>query len=117
MYIKLSLKTKTMPPYADDVMFWMGGLFVGVGSCFGSHLDSTFDQAFLFKQHPFQSLRRLMLLLRKLALHSPVLPRVSSSQTLGQHVSTFAFLRKLKLLMVKHDSPSPRSYTVVLPLL
>lgn len=38
-----SLDTKTIALYADDVMFWMGGLFIQFGSWFASHLDSTFD--------------------------------------------------------------------------
>lgn len=43
IYIILSLDTKTIALYADDVMFWMGGLFIQFGSWFASHLDSTFD--------------------------------------------------------------------------
>lgn len=42
-YSKFSLNAKTIALYAGDVMFWMEGLFVELGSWFGSHLDSTFD--------------------------------------------------------------------------
>lgn len=42
-YGSFSLNTGTIALYADDVMFWMGGLFVEFGSWFESHLDSTFD--------------------------------------------------------------------------